>query len=386
MCFLYRLRRGIGITDRFGRLGGGGGEVVVDQHRHQPRDYLPRCLRSRLRSPCNPLHANDHVNCQSAIQVGTFASALAGGTVRTQREERVPEEGLQLFGGDWTEQKLDALDQYLRAYAKVLSNQPFERVYIDAFAGTGYRERRASGPTTQALLLGDLAAAEPQRFLDGSARIALRIDPPFHRYVFVERHRRRARELRRLKDEFTSLAASIEVQALDANTAIQKLCADWDVRRMRGVLFLDPFGMQVDWATVQGVARTQAIDVWILFPFMVNRLLTRSPSKILPAWRQRLTRMLGSPEWLNRFYPEKKLPTMFSSQDDVVVEKALTFEGLGSYYLDRLRSTFPMVAPNPRVLRNTRNAPLFQLFFAAANPARGGEIAVKIAKHILDRI
>jgi hypothetical protein len=45
-----------------------------------------------------------------------------------------------------------------------------------------------------------------------------------------------------------------------------------------------------------------------------------------------------------------------------------------------------MIAPNPRILRNTRNAPLFQLFFAASNPGNGGKIAVKIARHILEKI
>jgi hypothetical protein len=38
------------------------------------------------------------------------------------------------------------------------------------------------------------------------------------------------------------------------------------------------------------------------------------------------------------------------------------------------------------MLLTTGNQPLFQLFFAAANRGKGGEIALKIAKHILDHI
>jgi three-Cys-motif partner protein len=43
------------------------------------------------------------------------------------------------FGGPWTVEKLEAVRAYLSAYAQALKNQPFERNYIDAFAGTGDR-------------------------------------------------------------------------------------------------------------------------------------------------------------------------------------------------------------------------------------------------------
>ena len=89
-------------------------------------------------------------------------------------------EGLQLFGGDWTERKLAALSKYLKAYVKVLSRTPFVTVYIDAFAGTGYRERIIT-PMVGSVFEEEESPAEPepQRFLDGSARIALKVVPPF---------------------------------------------------------------------------------------------------------------------------------------------------------------------------------------------------------------
>ena len=31
-------------------------------------------------------------------------------------------------------------------------------------------------------------------------------------------------------------------------------------------MFLDPYGMEVEWKTLQAVAATRAIDVWFLFP------------------------------------------------------------------------------------------------------------------------
>ena len=87
------------------------------------------------------------------------------------------EEGLQLFGGDWTERKLDALRRYLQAYSTALSKTRFRKVYIDAFAGTGYREQKLMPTEMTPLIFDDevaqISSSEPQRFLDGSAKIAL---------------------------------------------------------------------------------------------------------------------------------------------------------------------------------------------------------------------
>src|SRR5688572_17851491 len=111
----------------------------------------------------------------------------------------MPEDGLQLFGGDWTERKIDALNQYLRAYARALSNTRFNRVYIDAYAGTGYREQRVSATDVAPSMfkedLKELTTSESQRFLDGSPKLALRVEPAFHRFVFIEYDEAKVREL-----------------------------------------------------------------------------------------------------------------------------------------------------------------------------------------------
>lgn len=295
----------------------------------------------------------------------------------------------QLWGGDWTEQKLDALNQYLNAYAKALSKSKFQRVYIDAFAGTGYREQRtdaqAESETIFAEELSPLADAESQRFLDGSAKIALRVTPPFHRFLFIEYKRQKAIELEKLRAEFPQQAAAIDIRSGDANTAIKSICHGWDKRGARGVLFLDPFGMQVEWDAIRAIASTGCIDTWILFPFAANRLMTRYPENIPAGWRNRLDKLFGGNEWESRFYREHRLLDIFGG-DKTIVEKNLTMAGLGAYYRERLETLFPAVAPNPRILTNSRGSPLFQLCFAASNPGRGGEIALKIAEHILDNI
>lgn len=153
--------------------------------------------------------------------------------------KRRPDEGkAHRFGGDWTGAKLDVLASYLSRYTTALKNQPFVKGYIDAFAGTGYRTARKdrSEASSQELLFPDLAAAEPQGLLDGSARLALKTQPRFDRYVFIERSAERCAALEALKSEFPHLANDIQIRQGDANVEIRDLCGkgkDW--RRHRAV-------------------------------------------------------------------------------------------------------------------------------------------------------
>lgn len=288
----------------------------------------------------------------------------------------------QLFGGSWTQEKLDKIRQYLVAYKTALKNQPFKLTYIDAFAGTGYREVVDSG-LTDGQLFTELAEPEPQGFLDGSVRIALRIDPPFDEYIFIELSEKRFSELARIKEEFPQLASRVRLVKGDCNDHLQKLCNARDWKYHRAVLFLDPFGMQVEWNTIKAVAATQAIDVWILFPLgvAVNRMLTRN-GEIPEQWRLRLNRLFGTDEWFQIFYETEDESTLWGTKRRL--RKVADFKRIAHFYLERLHTVFAGVADNPLQLRNSKGIPLFLLCFAAANPS-GATIALKIAQHILGK-
>jgi len=298
-------------------------------------------------------------------------------------------DGEHRFGGDWTTRKLDVLAGYLKSYTTALKNQPnpqrpFRKLFVDAFAGTGYREaRRDSAGSSQDALFPDLVEHEPQSLLDGSARIALKTEPPFDRYVFIERSAERCVRLEALKSDFPNLAERIAIRHGDANAEIQELCsADWGSQR--AVIFLDPYGMQVEWATIEAIARTKAIDLWILFPFGigVNRLLTRS-GDIPEPWRRRLTLLLGTEDWYNAFYQVATTPTLFGDDEERLVKAKM--ETIGKYFNDRLKDIFAGVAAEPGVLRNSTNSPLYLLCFAVGNE-RGKEVALRIANHWLKEV
>jgi three-Cys-motif partner protein len=293
------------------------------------------------------------------------------------------------FGGDWTDAKLDVLAKYLKSYTPALDGKPtperpFRKAYIDAFAGTGTRTARESSGASETLLFPDLAEPEPQKLLDGSAKLALQVTPRFDKYIFIERSPERCQQLEALKTDFPALEDDIDVRQGEANEVIQKLCADpskWKSRR--AVLFLDPYGMQVDWKTIEAVAATKAIDLWLLVPLGMgmNRLAPKS-GKLPESWRRRMDAFLGTADWYDEFYKVETKPTLFG---DHQVQVKASMDMMARYFNNRLKQVFAGVAEKPGVLYNSSKNPLYMFCFAASNE-RGKEIALRIANHLLETI
>jgi three-Cys-motif partner protein len=157
----------------------------------------------------------------------------------------------------------------------------------------------------------DRAAATTRRLSAPRAegRAALR---PLH---LIERDAERCRELEALKSDFPALAANIRVEQGEANAEIQKICEkNWNAHR--AVLFLDPYGMQVEWQTIEAIAKTKAIDLWLLFPLGigVSRLLTRT-GEIPNGWRRRLDTLLGTTDWYDEFYKVEHTANLFGNDE-----------------------------------------------------------------------
>jgi three-Cys-motif partner protein len=284
----------------------------------------------------------------------------------------------QLFGGSWTDQKLDILKNYLDNYNKALKNQPFKRVYIDAFAGTGYRQKRKQ-PCSIKGFFEEYEQDESKQFLKGSAKLALEATPSFNEYIFIESDQAKIKELEKLRQTHPAKAKQIEIIQSDANEFIQNYCKNEDWKNTRAVLFLDPFATEVEWITIEAIAKTRGIDVWILFPLMaVNRLLAKDPEKI---FYDCLNKIFGTEDWFENFYKTKKLDDIFG-QSVEKIDKVCDFESIGDFYKKRLKTLFPGVAEKPKIFYNSRRSPLFQFFFAASN-RNGAPIALRIAEYLL---
>jgi three-Cys-motif partner protein len=292
------------------------------------------------------------------------------------------------FGGPWTEEKLIRLRKYLQAYMSIFSRNPraklLKTIYVDAFAGTGFRKRTPAEISAGNFLFDDVAAdLDADALRKGSAQVALETTPSFAEYIFIEHNEVHAANLERLRQQFPSIALRIKIVAEDANVYLTQWCKTTDWRSTRAVVFLDPYGMQVEWATIEAMAKTRSIDLWILFPLGVgvNRLLMKDRPPEGP-WAERLTRIFGTDGWREAFYHESNQADLFIGSPEVI--KDADFETIATYWVTRLQSVFADVARNPLPLRNSRNVPIYLLSFAAANP-KGAKIAVKIAQDILAR-
>jgi three-Cys-motif partner protein len=288
---------------------------------------------------------------------------------------------LQQFGGTWTQDKLERVRKYLVAYSQIMKSRRYKYAYIDGFAGTGYHEvKPEEGDSCN--LFAELDEPAVEAFMDGSARIALQVEPRFHKYIFIEKSRKKTRELEKLRSEYPDRADDIIIKRAEANACLRELCLQRSWAERRAVLFIDPFGMQLAWDTVAAVGQTKAIDTWILFPVSaVNRLLVCG-GEIPAKWRERLDTMFGEPDWFDVFFPKEKLPLF--DDGTVVRKKAADLDLIGKYFNRRLATAFAGVAPNPYTLRNSQGAPLFLLCFAAGNP-NAVDTAIKIAQDILKR-
>lgn len=291
-----------------------------------------------------------------------------------------------IFGGPDTPRKLQCLQAYLQAFSIALRNQGFACVYIDAFAGSGTRtEIRPALP-----LLGPEYAEPEEVTTPGSARLAIEVDPPIHAIVLIEQDEARYAELERLRAEFTD--RQIILRRGDSNVLVQQLCANVNWRGpktvgrgIRGVIFLDPYGMEVSWQTVQAIAKTEALDCWYFFPLSgLYRNAPHDPAKLDVGKQQNLDRVLGATDWRERWYNHKvQVADIFESEAQAV--RRADVDAIEAYVKERLQSVFKGAVLDPIRLYHRNRAPLAALFFAVSNPAPAAvKLATGIASHILN--
>lgn len=264
--------------------------------------------------------------------------------------------------GPWSEDKLRLLGKYLHAYTLIMQGQNWCRNgyhFIDAFAGTGKPRAR-----------------DEERYIDGSPRVALSIQYPFSSYTFIEKEPWRVERLRSLEQQFPE--RRIQIIQADCN---QVLANDIVIRIRyeyfnRGLVFLDPFGMNLEWSTIRKIAETRALEVFMNFPVMtLNRtVLTNDPNALTATQIDRMNRFWGSVDWRDDIY--EHVDTLFGPVEAKV--RPTSGKRLGQLFKKRLNEVFSHVT-DPLVMVNSRNAPLYCLIFAGHNTT-GAKIMQDIFK------
>jgi len=268
------------------------------------------------------------------------------------------------FGGAWTRTKLERVSAYLPYFTEEFG-EGFGTMCVDGFAGTGRVDRTESKHPTRT---GFFKFPESPPLL-GSAQRALLVTPPFDRYVFIDENPEHCESLRELRASFPDLEDRVKVRCGDANEKLLSLCKKTDWSRTRAVFFLDPYGMEADWYTIERIAATGAADLWYLFP--LSTVLRMLPRKKSPPDKNRpkLDRFFGEEEWFDTFYRSREETHGIPKKTTTRTWRDADGKAVIDYFRGRLESMFSWVAKRPlRIVTHGGNE-LFTLFFASSIPA-----------------
>ena len=279
----------------------------------------------------------------------------------------------QEFGSGHTEAKLVTVEKYLKAFTTALSGK-FKLVYVDAFAGSG-----ASVPKTDKQ---QIRLIETDDIIDGSTRRALRISPSFDRFIFIEKLGKNLKSLQGLKEEFPKKQNIIEILPGDANAELKNFAMKLDKRDARAVVFIDPFGLSLDWETIAALGRTERVDLWYLVPSGgMSRQIKLDGTELESA--QLLDKVLGTADWRGRIIANTVTTDLFGDPISSTSKIGGAVE-LTEFVQERLRSVFKGGVSEKALPLGRGGRHEFSLIFACANPSpKASVLALRLADAVL---
>jgi three-Cys-motif partner protein len=277
------------------------------------------------------------------------------------------------FGGDWTAQKIEIVVEYAKAYLGIMKTRKFWKLlYFDGFAGSGF------------IVKDDKYDKEDIDVIEGAARRILAVNDPgsFDLYYFVEKDKKNAKLLSDdIKRSFPEKDKKAFVVTEDCNKKLKDLAAFLESpkgKNYKVLAFVDPFGMQVEWNSLQAL-KGLGVDLWILIPLGmgVNRLLTKD-GKIEPTWSLRLQSFLGMMEHeiFEAFYEEHPIMDLFG-ENTAQIKKDNAIEIAGKLYREKLQQIFKFVS-KPFLMANAKNSLMYHFILGSNN-----QTAVKIANDVV---
>jgi three-Cys-motif partner protein len=112
--------------------------------------------------------------------------------------------------GYWSELKLEIVEKYGAAYTATFKKSRLKKYYIDGFSGAGIHLSRTSG-----------------RQVEGSPTRALKVQPPFDRYYFIDLNAGKTEHLRSLCGH----RPDVHIHTGDTNRYLRELLPTIDYAR-----------------------------------------------------------------------------------------------------------------------------------------------------------
>lgn len=291
------------------------------------------------------------------------------------------------WGGQWTEEKLDAFEKYVNAYLTIMNSyrekNKWKLIYFDGFAGSGSRNEKKKEKDSALLLdffKDSILQKEELNLYEGAAERVLSIPQRgFDYYYFVDKDKESSLKLHKLLSRFEN-EKTLVYRNSDANKQIEMLASAMQKdRKFASLVLLDPFGMQVDWNSIEMLKDTRT-DLWILIPtgVIVNRLLDRKGEL---THIDKLTSFFGKDEeFLREYFYTKTIEQTFFGDIERIKKVEKPIQKITELYIQQLKDIFKHVTLKPLVLYNSRNTPIFHFACASNNPT-----AIRIANEIIDK-
>jgi three-Cys-motif partner protein len=262
--------------------------------------------------------------------------------------------------GYWSELKLKILQEYGSAYTKAFANQRLKKFYLDAFCGAGAH-----------------ISKKTKNQVEGSPTLALKIEPPFDHFYFIDIDAKKTSHLKTICGSRTDVTIYTG-DAVPYLTGTLLPTIQYG-KFNRALCLLDPYGLHLDWQAILMAGQSEAIDMFLNFPVMdINRnAIWRNPKKVPQDGIERMNRFWGDESWKSIAYGEHPQGNLFSGPDIVKQDN----ETIVAAFRDRLKNVagFKYV-PDPLPMRNEKNAVVYYLFFASPKP-----VAERIIKAIFTK-
>jgi three-Cys-motif partner protein len=255
--------------------------------------------------------------------------------------------------GIWSEVKLAIIKKYAAAYTTIMDAQRRDRIhslewlYIDGYAGSGHHMSKTR-----------------KELVDGSPLIALKTNPPFHEYHFIDADTGKAAELRKEAGD----RDDVFIYSEDCNKVLLKEVfprADYG-RYKRALCLLDPYDINLTWDVIEAAGKAKSIEIFVNFMIMdINRnALRRNPDKSVKSKVDQMTRLWGDDSWLDAGYDQVR--NLFDEDMPIKVSN----ERFAEAFRERLekKAGFKFV-PKPMPMKTKTGSVIYYLYFASQKEA-----------------
>lgn len=260
--------------------------------------------------------------------------------------------------GEWSVLKLDIVEKYGHAYTTTFNNRGahLKKFYIDGFSGAGVH-----------------LVKKTREQIEGSPARALRIEPRFDGFHFIDMNPAKTAHL----EQLCTGHGNVDVHTGDANQHLKELLPTikWGDYK-RALCLLDPYGLHLDWEVMEIAGKLGTIDMFLNFPIMdMNRnALLWKPELADSDDIARMTRFWGDESWKQAAYADSKQVDMFG----LIEQEKQPNKAIAAAFRERLQKVAGFdVVPEPLPMINRKNAVVYYLFFASKKP---------VAKSIIDDI